>query len=118
MIGGGGNLRAPGFQFPVEVRADISASLGTTPADELRLDFGQPNVIRPSVGAHGCPVAALVIRAIDQETANASGPHFSEGDLLAGEFGHAPFKRGLSRQAIGHPGDERRWRPAQANEVR
>jgi hypothetical protein len=81
MIGGGGNLRAPGFQFPVEVRADISASLATTPADELRLDFGQPNVIRPSVGAHGCPVAALVIRAIDQETANASGPHFSEGDL-------------------------------------
>jgi hypothetical protein len=88
MIGGGGNLRAPGFQFPVEVRADISASLATTPADELRLDFGQPNVIQPSVSAHGCPVAALVIRAIDQETANTSGAHFSERDLLvAGEGG-------------------------------
>jgi len=39
-------------------------------------------------------MAALVIRAIDQETANASGAHLCEGDfLLAGELGHAPLKR-------------------------
>jgi hypothetical protein len=36
-------------------------------------------------------MATLVIRAIDQETANASGAHLSEGDLLAGEFGRAPL---------------------------
>jgi hypothetical protein len=36
-------------------------------------------------------MAALVIRTIDQETANAGRAHFSEGDLLlAGWFGHGP----------------------------
>jgi hypothetical protein len=41
-------------------------------------------------------MAALVIRAIDQETANASGAHLSERDLLlAGELGHAPLKRSV-----------------------
>jgi hypothetical protein len=44
-------------------------------------------------------VAALVARAIDQETASASGVHFPEGDLLAGEFGHAPSKGDASGQA-------------------
>jgi hypothetical protein len=30
--------------------------------------------------------------SISEETANASGAHLSEGDLLlAGEFGHAPM---------------------------
>jgi hypothetical protein len=39
-------------------------------------------------------MAALVVRAIDQEPANASIAHLSEGDLLlAGEGGHAPLKR-------------------------
>ena len=38
---------------------------------------------------------------LDQQPANARGTHFGEGDLLlAGEFGHAPLKRGQSRQAI------------------
>jgi hypothetical protein len=88
MIGGGGNLRAPDFQFPVEVRADISASLATTPADESPLDVGQPDVIRPPVAADRGPMAAPVIGAIDQETANATCAHFSERDLLmAGEGG-------------------------------
>ena len=82
MIGGGGNLRAPGFQFPVEVRADISASLATTPADELRLDVGQPNVIRPPISGDRCPMAAVIVRAIDQEAAHAGGAHLSESDLL------------------------------------
>jgi len=29
-------------------------------------------------------MAALVIRAIDQQTANAGGAHFSKGDFLTG----------------------------------
>ena len=33
------------------------------------------------------------IRAIDQQTANASGAHFSEGDLLAGGAGHVIHRR-------------------------
>jgi len=34
-------------------------------------------------------MAALVIRAINQEAANAGGAHLGEGDfLLAGQLGH------------------------------
>ena len=50
-------------------------------------------------------MAAVIIRTVDQETANATGAHLSEGDLLAGESGHAPFKRARSKQAY-HP---RHW---------
>jgi hypothetical protein len=44
--------------------------------------------------ARGCvnsdaPLVGCLVRAIDQEPANASGAHLSEGDLLlAGEGGH------------------------------
>jgi hypothetical protein len=42
-------------------------------------------------------MATAVIRAIDQQAVNASGAHFSEGDLLlAREFGHAPLPRRYS----------------------
>jgi hypothetical protein len=38
-------------------------------------------------------VAAFIIRAIDQETANASGAHLGEGNLLrAGQGGHSGIK--------------------------
>jgi hypothetical protein len=79
----------------------IWADIGTFPSasPQVNLYIGQPNVVRPSDAADRCPVAALVARAIDQETANASGVHFSEGDLLAGEFGHAPSKGAASGQA-------------------
>jgi hypothetical protein len=66
-------------------------------AGEPGLDIGQPNIIRPSVAADRGPVAALVIGAIDQETANVTGSHFSKSDLPSG--GHAPLKRGRDRQA-------------------
>jgi hypothetical protein len=49
MIGSNGNLRAPGLCLPMEIRADISASLTAGLAGELRLQIGQPDVIRPSV---------------------------------------------------------------------
>jgi hypothetical protein len=40
-------------------------------------------------------MAALVVRAIDQKTVDASGAHLSKCDLLlAGELGHALLKRG------------------------
>jgi hypothetical protein len=76
MIGGIGNLRAPGFYFPVEIRADISASLAANLAGESGLDIGQPNAIRPLVAADRGPMAALVIRATDQQTANAGSALF------------------------------------------
>jgi hypothetical protein len=38
-------------------------------------------------------VAALIVRAIDQDPAHASGAHFCKGDLRrAGEGGHSPIK--------------------------
>jgi hypothetical protein len=37
-------------------------------------------------------MAAVIVGAIDQEAANASGTHFSECDFLAGSFGHAPIE--------------------------
>jgi hypothetical protein len=46
-------------------------------------------------------VAALGIRAIDQDAAHAGVAHLSEGDLLrAGEDRHAPLKRGASGETI------------------
>jgi hypothetical protein len=48
---------------------------------------------RRTSSGHLSPLIAAIIRAIDQETANASGAHLGKGDLLAGEWGHAPFKR-------------------------
>ena len=71
--------KASGRFFPA---ADIGSSLATNLACEKRLEIGQPDVIRPSVAADRCPMTALVIRAIDQETANVSGAHLGEGDLL------------------------------------
>jgi hypothetical protein len=45
-------------------------------------------------------MAAPIIRAIDQKTANASRSHFTERDFLAGEDGHTRLKRGKGGQAI------------------
>jgi hypothetical protein len=90
MIGGIGNLRTPGFYIPVEIRADISASLAANLAGESGLDIGQPNVILPLVAADRGPMAALVIRATDQQTAYTGSAHFGEGDFLAGELEHSP----------------------------
>jgi len=82
----------------MKVRPDVSASLAAAFANEPGLEIGEPDVIRPLVCAERNRVAALVIRAIDQDAAHASGAHLSEGDLLraalfvvaaAGEFGHA-----------------------------
>jgi hypothetical protein len=44
--------------------------------------------------------AAVIVRAKDQDTANAGGAHFGEGDLLAGGFGHASLKRPSAKQSI------------------
>jgi hypothetical protein len=71
-------------------------------ADESWLQIGQPDVIGPWVRADRNGVAALVVRAIDQETAHAGRAHFAERDLLravcsvvaaaSGEFRHAAIE--------------------------
>jgi hypothetical protein len=88
-IGGIGNLRASSFCLPMEIRADIGAFPSASLASEARLDIGQPDVVRPSVSANCGRVAAAIVRAIDQETANTSGAHFSEVISKAGREGLA-----------------------------
>ena len=47
------------------------------------------------IGAYLDGMRALVVGAIDQQAANASGAHLDESDLLlACGLGHAPLKRG------------------------
>jgi hypothetical protein len=88
-----GHRRASGLLLPVEIRANVSAPLAACLASEPGLQIGQPNIIGPSVAADGCPMAAVIIGAIDQETANAGGAHFSEDDLLLAAKGrHAGMK--------------------------
>ena len=80
---------------PVEIRADIGALLAAGLTGEQRFQIRQPNMITPAIGADFYGMGALVVRAVDQETANASGAHLCEGDLLlAGDLGHTPLKRG------------------------
>src|ERR1700726_678539 len=87
-----GNRRASGLFFPGEIRAKVGTFQSASLASEARLDIGQPDVIRPVVAADCRRMAAPVVRATDQETANARGAHLSEGDfLLAGEGRHAPM---------------------------
>jgi len=88
MIGGSRNLRALGIYFPMEVGTDISAFPAAGLAGELGLQIGQADVVGPSVAADRNPVRAVIIRAIDQEPANAGFAHFAKGDLLGP--GHAP----------------------------
>jgi len=83
---------------PIEIGPDIRAPRAAGLAGEARLDVGQPGIIRPAVAADRGPMAAMVVRAIDQQPANAARAHFSEGDLLAGRFGHEiPVSRQLDK---------------------
>jgi hypothetical protein len=89
-----GKSRAParaGLHVPIEIRPDIGAAPAASLTGKPRLNIGQPDVIRPSIAADRCVVAAMIIGTVDQETANASGAHFSEGDFLLpwGGGGHA-----------------------------
>jgi hypothetical protein len=86
---GPGPCHTLGF-FPMEIRADVGASLAAGLADEPGFQIGQPNIILPSVAAAGGPVAAPIIRAINQQSANAGSAHLGNGDLLA--FGRGGIK--------------------------
>ena len=45
-------------------------------------EFGQADFIATFVATDSGPMAALIVRAIDQQVANARGAHLSEGDPL------------------------------------
>jgi hypothetical protein len=52
------------------------------PTDEQRLQIGRPHMIGPSVSADRGRMAAPIIRAIDQQAANAHVAQLGKGDLL------------------------------------
>jgi hypothetical protein len=74
----------------MKVRPDVGALPAAGLTSEQGFDIGQPDIIGPSIGADRGRMAAMIVRAIDQETAHARRAHFSEGNLLrAREGGHA-----------------------------
>jgi hypothetical protein len=72
----------------MEIGPDIGAPPAAGLADEPGLDVGEPDIIGPPVAADRRPMAAVIVAAIDQETANATGAHFAKDDLL-GAAAHA-----------------------------
>jgi hypothetical protein len=75
-----------------KIRPDVGSPLAASPTRKQRLDFGKPNVMWPSVGAHLDRVAVFIVGAVDQDAVDAGFPHLSEGEfLLAGGFGQCPM---------------------------
>jgi hypothetical protein len=57
--------------------APFAASL----ADKPRLNVRKPDIIVPSIGRYRDRVAALVVRAIDQDADRAGGSHLAKRDF-------------------------------------
>jgi hypothetical protein len=70
-----------GILSPIKIRPDVGAALAARPADEARLDVGQPDIIGPSIPADHDRVAAAIVGAIDHEAAHAHVAHLREGDF-------------------------------------
>jgi hypothetical protein len=68
--------------LPIEISPDFGALKAASRTAEQRLEIGEPNIIRPLIGADRHVVAALIIRAIDQQAANPHRAHFAERDFL------------------------------------
>jgi hypothetical protein len=80
-----------GLLVPMKVRPDVSASLAAAFADEAGLNIGEPDVVRPLVRADRDRVAAVIVRAIDQDAAHAGLAHLGERDLSRAVGWHAPM---------------------------
>jgi hypothetical protein len=80
-----------GLFFPVKVRTYIRAAPAAGLTSKPRFQIRQADVIRPSVAADRRPMRAVIIGAINQESANARGAHFGEGDFLRA-FHHEPSR--------------------------
>jgi hypothetical protein len=99
------NILLPQGARLIKARSYIRATVTAGMAHEQRLDIGQPDVIRLLVPADRDTMAALVIRAIDQDTARTTGAHFAEHDLGLAGFGHgtmiAPIGLPVKPQDVG-----------------
>jgi hypothetical protein len=67
-------------------RSNIGPAVTAGPTEELRLEVGQPDVVRPLAGVDRDRMGAAKVLAIDQQPGRAGLPHFPESDFL---FTHA-----------------------------
>jgi len=57
--------------IPIKIRPDIRAFFAARLTGKQRLKVRQLDIIRPLIRADRCIVTALIVGAIDQDTANA-----------------------------------------------
>jgi hypothetical protein len=57
--------------IPIPIGPDIGAPLAARLTEEQRLKIREPNMVRPSIRTDAYRVRAPVVRAINQEAANA-----------------------------------------------
>jgi len=62
-------------------RSNIGAAVPTSLTGELRLEVGQPDIIRPLAGIDHYRMRALVVAAVDEKPGRARRPHFPESDF-------------------------------------
>jgi len=55
----------------IEIRPDIGSAIAACLANEQRFNIGKPDLIVPLIGGDPGPMAAFIIRAIDQHRAMA-----------------------------------------------
>ena len=55
----------------MKIGPDVRYALAASGTDETRFKVGEPNVIRPAIGAGRDVMRAAIVAAIDQDTANA-----------------------------------------------
>ena len=73
--------------MPMEAGPHVGAALAAGLADEPIFDVGEPDIVRPLIAADRDVVAALVIRAIDQDTANPDS-RTSPNVIFCGQVAH------------------------------
>jgi hypothetical protein len=66
----------------MKIWRDIRSALALNGSDETRLKIGQPDFIRPMVGAHLNVMRAVIVRAIHQDAANTGFARLAKGDFL------------------------------------
>ena len=77
------------FTFYLLAAAMLAVTLYST--HKQRLEIGQPGVIRPAIAPDCRPMAAVIVRAIDQDAAHADLAHFAERYFLSPQ--HQSFNR-------------------------
>ena len=73
-------------------RPNICTTLAARLANEVRLNVGKPQVIRPAIGGQGSGVAAPIVAAEDHDARHPGLPHLAERDF----FRHAAIQAPLA----------------------